>query len=467
MKLSRRSIVSFLLAILIAISGSAFTLSQTSPTVTAEAATAKISKKKKTVYVGKSFTLKVKNSKKNYIWKSSNSKVAMVISGGGNTAVIGGMKPGKATVSATYNNKTYKCKVTVKALPEEKNDDDKAGKDSGKNDKESPDADKNSQGKTENNTDKDSQQKDSDNNDKDSQQKTGDGSDPQNVVVPTLDDELNSDTYGLLHAHRKGDYLPRTEYSGISTEDDLLKTMMEGVLSGTRGIVVNYSSMTYNYWKTKYTDLINMSEMNNTANEFYIEPDGSSSFAIFPIYKAGWFALTYYKYVKPGMDEDLRDYITPDENTLKILRMAHEIAEDAIKAHPGDEKEILKYVNDKICDLTTYPKPVPEGKSDPARDIMGVFINHSAVCEGYTAAMQLILNILGFENHTVKNKIDNHIWNRVKVGGTWYHIDATWNDQQNTDGSYKDAWFMLTDEEIDKKNGSDTAHAWKRLKFVD
>ena len=473
MHLGKRSCLSLLLAFIIAFSGTAFTLAQTAPAVEAEAASAKISKKKKTVYVGQVFNLKIKNSKKDYVWKSTNSEVAMVVSGAGQRAQIGAFKAGKVTITATCGKKVFKCKVTVKEKPEE-TEDSKTGKDTEKdtgkdtekdNGKDTKDKDDKSGSDDSGNkidTNKDNQQPGND-----EKQNTG-TTKTDTITVPTLEEELASDTYGLLYSHKKTDYIPRTNYDTvINSEDDLLKVMIAGVQSGTRGIVAKYGSMTYNYWKTKYLELIDRSEMYNAANEFCIENEEAGTLSIFPMYKEGWYALVYYRYTRPGMDEDLRDYIKPNDETIKILKMAHELAEDAIKAHPGDERAILKYVNDKICDLTTYSNPIPQRKDDPARDIMGVFVNHDAVCEGYTAAMQLVLNILGFENQTIKNKADTHIWNRVKVDGTWYHIDATWNDRQNSDGSYEDAWFMLTDDELDKKNAGASGHAWNKPKYLD
>lgn len=102
----------------------------------AEAATVtKLSVTKKTVNVGKSFTLKIYtrgnsvmdskgrfaeladkddkhywfNYKTKTTWKSSNSKVASVTSNGKVTA----KKKGTATITAKANGKTYTCKVTV------------------------------------------------------------------------------------------------------------------------------------------------------------------------------------------------------------------------------------------------------------------------------------------------------------------------------------------------------------------
>ena len=81
----------------------------TSP-VTVEAASAiKLSKSKLTMGLGDTYTLKLTGAK-NPVWKSSNSKIAVVKNG----KVIA-RKSGKVTITATYKGKSYKCTVLVKA----------------------------------------------------------------------------------------------------------------------------------------------------------------------------------------------------------------------------------------------------------------------------------------------------------------------------------------------------------------
>lgn len=72
----------------------------------------KLSRKKATVYVGKTVKLKVKNkrTKKKVKWKSTNKKVATVSKKG----KVKGRKPGKTTIIAKVGKKKLKCKVTVK-----------------------------------------------------------------------------------------------------------------------------------------------------------------------------------------------------------------------------------------------------------------------------------------------------------------------------------------------------------------
>ena len=77
------------------------------------AATPKISKKKVTVAVGKTVTLKISKAGKSKVtWKSSKPKIASVSKKG----QVKGLKAGKAVISAKVGKKTLKCTVTVKAI---------------------------------------------------------------------------------------------------------------------------------------------------------------------------------------------------------------------------------------------------------------------------------------------------------------------------------------------------------------
>lgn len=78
--------------------------------VQSEAAGVKLNKSKATVYVGSSITLKLKGASGKVSWKSSNKKIVAVNSKG----KVTGKKAGKATITAKFQKKSYKCNVTVK-----------------------------------------------------------------------------------------------------------------------------------------------------------------------------------------------------------------------------------------------------------------------------------------------------------------------------------------------------------------
>lgn len=80
-------------------------------TVKAAAKKISISKKSATLTVGKTLTLKLKNAKASKVkWSISNKKIATVSKG-----KVKAKKAGKATITAKYKGKKYKCKITVKA----------------------------------------------------------------------------------------------------------------------------------------------------------------------------------------------------------------------------------------------------------------------------------------------------------------------------------------------------------------
>ena len=73
--------------------------------------TVKLNKKSATLKVNQKITLKLTGAKSKVKWTSSNKSVATVSSSG----VVTAKKKGSATITATYNNKKYTCKITVKS----------------------------------------------------------------------------------------------------------------------------------------------------------------------------------------------------------------------------------------------------------------------------------------------------------------------------------------------------------------
>lgn len=67
------------------------------------------------------------------------------------------------------------------------------------------------------------------------------------------------------------------------------------------------------------------------------------------------------------------------------------------------------------------------GKDSRIYSSYGCLIDGLAVCEGYASAMQLLLNSVGIDARTVSGSSRNepHMWNIVKIGNKWYHLDVT------------------------------------------
>ncbi len=79
----------------------------------AQAATVKIKPASKTISVGETAKIKLKNNKKKAKWASSTGHVQIVDSGK-KFATIKGISAGTSRITATVSGKTYSCYVTVK-----------------------------------------------------------------------------------------------------------------------------------------------------------------------------------------------------------------------------------------------------------------------------------------------------------------------------------------------------------------
>ena len=78
-----------------------------------------INHKSATLKTGQTIKLKLKNTNKKPIWKTSNKKIASVSTTGKVTA----KSEGTATISAKLEKKTYKCKIIVKKTSKVKTED--------------------------------------------------------------------------------------------------------------------------------------------------------------------------------------------------------------------------------------------------------------------------------------------------------------------------------------------------------
>lgn len=73
-----------------------------------------------------------------------------------------------------------------------------------------------------------------------------------------------------------------------------------------------------------------------------------------------------------------------------------------------------------------------------------VFFEQLGVCDGYTAAYNLLLKLEGIECFAIDSVEWNHMWTIATLDGVSYHIDPTWGDQT---GSVAYQYFAMTEDE--------------------
>ena len=88
----------------------------------------------------------------------------------------------------------------------------------------------------------------------------------------------------------------------------------------------------------------------------------------------------------------------------------------------------------------------------------GGLVNHKAVCLGYAATFQLLMDMAGVECITVvgatSKSYSHHAWNMVRLKGEWYCVDATWDLDA---GGRQEGWgyFNVTSDYM-----AATDHQW-------
>ena len=115
------------------------------------------------------------------------------------------------------------------------------------------------------------------------------------------------------------------------------------------------------------------------------------------------------------------------------------------------EKE--KYIHDFICENVRYDKL----KKPYSHEIIGPLGQGVGVCEGIAKSVKILCDALGIwcmialcGNNPEKGIKYRHTWNIVKIGGAYYHLDATFDNSLRRDkvGDIRYDYFNLDDKNI-------------------
>lgn len=131
------------------------------------------------------------------------------------------------------------------------------------------------------------------------------------------------------------------------------------------------------------------------------------------------------------------------EQTLAIALSAREdlYAGGALRNDMTEYQKAQVYFN-WLCGYCEYDFDC--GDTDLAHSAYGAFKNRRAVCDGYTAAYNLLLRLEGIECTAIDLEERDHMWTVAVLDGISYHIDVTWGDQTNTPIEH---YFAMSEEE--------------------
>lgn len=93
----------------------------------------------------------------------------------------------------------------------------------------------------------------------------------------------------------------------------------------------------------------------------------------------------------------------------------------------------------------------------------GILMKGTGVCQAYAYAYMYIMNSIGIECYATISNVMNHVWNIIKIDGSYYHVDCTWGDPiPDRMGVINHEYFLLSDSLIQEREHS----GWDLTKYV-
>lgn len=137
------------------------------------------------------------------------------------------------------------------------------------------------------------------------------------------------------------------------------------------------------------------------------------------------------------------EYIITSTKRAAADKQIDNILSEIIKPHMNDHEKV-KAVHDYIILNSKYDETM-QLYSD-----YDLLTQGSSVCNGYALLTYNMLNKLNIPVKLVSGTGNGelHIWNMVKLGSHWFHLDTTWDDPLPDTNKISYDYYMLTDNEI-------------------
>lgn len=162
---------------------------------------------------------------------------------------------------------------------------------------------------------------------------------------------------------------------------------------------------------------------------------------------------TYNWYLAMGIYEG-RAVQTTSETTNARMEI-YDIA-DRITNNTMSTREKVKAVHDWMCIHVAYDYDNYLNGTIPRSSyaIEGPIKYGKSVCQGYALTFEAFMDTLGIETEYVRGTANGggHAWNKVKIDGTWYWIDVTWDDPvPDSPGIvYWYNYFLISEEQMNR-----------------
>ena len=196
---------------------------------------------------------------------------------------------------------------------------------------------------------------------------------------------------------------------------------------------------------------VDISDMNLLIGQY----DFAYFYAYSPYFTEDMMVYPYYyvggsKYVELGIENapsasEAKTYFSTVDEKLNFYK-------SLVKSSMSDEEKALT-IHDYIVSHSEYDTTYSTYNAE------GIFMRGVGVCQSYSFAYMYIMNALGIECHFVPSTEMGHAWNLIRIDGSYYHVDCTFDDPV-TDrfGLASHRYFLLSDAAISQNghSGGDT-----------
>ena len=160
-----------------------------------------------------------------------------------------------------------------------------------------------------------------------------------------------------------------------------------------------------------------------------------------------------YKYYPDSENvEMIPEYLFKKKQIMEHQKaMDSRVKKLARQAEKMNEKEKELFVHDFICQNVRYDKL----KKAYSHEIIGPLGQGVGVCEGISKSVKILCDALGIwcviaisGNNPEKGIKYRHAWNIVKIGGKYYHLDATFDNSLGNPDEIRRDYYNLNDKQI-------------------
>ncbi len=162
-------------------------------------------------------------------------------------------------------------------------------------------------------------------------------------------------------------------------------------------------------------------------------------------------ATNTHKHTEADSGAEDGRFVYPSFDCQSDSYLIQNITNEVLSVLPADSSDKVKIqaIHDYIIQNCYYDDASIEnnGIYRKKQDAVSVVNNGTAVCAGYTALTAAMARYAGIPARYITSKEINHAWNHVRIDGTWYFCDTTWDDYDtdpNSPNVYYD-YFLLTD----------------------